>query len=56
VPLGSGQEVPNGCILVKNPREMVGDVNQALPVGVVRVDRGRPRQRPAGPSLRVQGG
>jgi hypothetical protein len=56
LPMGSGQELPNGCILVKNPRDVVGDMSQALPPGVVRVDRGRPRNRPAGSPLRVQRG
>jgi acetyltransferase-like isoleucine patch superfamily enzyme len=41
VTLASGQEMPNGCILVRNPRELVTDVNQGLPEGVVRMDRGR---------------
>lgn len=54
--MASGQELPNGCVLVKSPRDLVGDVNQTLPAGVVRVDRGRPRHRAAGASLRVQGG
>jgi hypothetical protein len=55
--MGSGQELPNGCILVRSPRDIVGDLNQTLPSGVVRVDRGRLRNRPAtGDSLRVQPG
>lgn len=56
VPLGSGQEMPNGCMLVKHPREVVGDLNQTLPANVVRVDRGRPRKRPSDATLRVQPG
>lgn len=56
VMMASGQELPNGCVLVKSPRDIVGDVNETLPTGVVRVDRGRPRNRPAGAPLRVQGG
>ena len=56
VALGSGQEMPNGCILVKHPRDVVGDLSQALPANVVRVDRGRPRKRPNEASLRVQPG
>ncbi|HQU43971.1 MAG TPA: hypothetical protein PK867_14225 [Pirellulales bacterium] len=54
--MGSGQEMPNGCTLVKHPREIVGDLNQSLPANVVRVDRGRPRKRPSDPTLRVQPG
>lgn len=54
--MASGQEIPNGCVLVKSPRDIVGDVTQALPTGVVRVDRGRLRHRSAGTPLRVQGG
>jgi len=45
VTLASGQEIPNGCILVRSPRELVTDVNQGLPEGVVRMDRGRKTQR-----------
>jgi hypothetical protein len=56
VPMASGQELPNGCVLVKSPRDVVGDISQALPNGVVRVDRGRPRNRPSGLTLRVQPG
>jgi carbonic anhydrase/acetyltransferase-like protein (isoleucine patch superfamily) len=56
VVMGGGQELPNGCVLVKSPRDVVGDVSQPLPVGIVRVDRGRPRNRPAGAKLRVQPG
>lgn len=54
--MSSGQELPNGCVLVKNPRDVVGDVGQTLPPGVVRVDRGRPRHRSSGTAFRVQGG
>lgn len=55
--MASGQELPNGCILVRSPRDVVGDATQSLPSGVVRVDRGRSRNRPAaGDSLRVQPG
>lgn len=54
--MASGQELPNGCVLVKSPRDIVGDVSQTLPAGVVRVDRGRPRHRASGASLRLQGG
>ncbi|HET6879666.1 MAG TPA: hypothetical protein VFI31_05915 [Pirellulales bacterium] len=56
VPLASGQELPNGCMLVKSPQYVASDVNQNLPAGVVRVDRGRPRNRPGGPTLRIQPG
>ncbi len=56
VPMASGQELPNGCVLVKSPREVVVDATQNLPTGVIRVDRGRPRNRPAGATLRVQPG
>jgi hypothetical protein len=56
VPLGSGQELPNGCMLVKNPQYVASDVNQGLPVAVVRVDRGRPRNRPGDATLRIQPG
>ena len=48
VTLASGQELPNGCILVRNPRELVGDGGQSLPAGVLRLDRGRRRSHPAG--------
>lgn len=54
--LASGQELPNGCVLVRSPRDIVSDLTQALPAGVVRVDRGRPRHRPADGSLRIQPG
>jgi len=47
VTLASGQEMPNGCILVRNPRELVTDVAQGLPPGVLRLDRGRRRPPPA---------
>ena len=47
VTLASGQELPNGCILVRNPRELVTDVGQGLPPGVLRLDRGRRRPPPA---------
>ncbi|HVX12796.1 MAG TPA: hypothetical protein VHC22_16560 [Pirellulales bacterium] len=56
VPMASGQELPNGCVLVKSPRDVVVDASQNLPAGVIRVDRGRPRNRPAGTTLRVQPG
>ncbi|HVC99170.1 MAG TPA: hypothetical protein VND64_36235 [Pirellulales bacterium] len=51
VVMASGQELPNGCILVRNPRELVSDINQGLPEGVVRMDRGRkaPRAVDRGP-------
>ena len=45
VTLSSGQELPNGCILVRNPRDVVGDVSRNLPPGVLRLDRGRRRSR-----------
>jgi hypothetical protein len=55
--MASGQELPNGCVLVRSPRDIVSDLTQALPQGVVRVDRGRPRNRPAPDgSLRIQPG
>ena len=55
--LASGQEMPNGCVLVRSPRDVVSDLTQNLPAGVVRVDRGRPRNRPsADGSLRIQPG
>ncbi|HUY32752.1 MAG TPA: hypothetical protein VMV69_08215 [Pirellulales bacterium] len=47
VMLASGQELPNGCILVRSPRELVTDVNQGLPEGVIRIDRGRKAPRAA---------
>jgi acetyltransferase-like isoleucine patch superfamily enzyme len=47
VTLASGQELPNGCVLVRNPRELVTDVAQGLPPGVLRLDRGRRRSSPA---------
>jgi hypothetical protein len=49
VTLACGQEVPNGCILVRNPRALVGDVSRGLPDNVVRLDRGRK-------ALRMNGG
>jgi carbonic anhydrase/acetyltransferase-like protein (isoleucine patch superfamily) len=50
VTLASGQELPNGCILVRNPRDVVGDLAQGLPPGVLRLDRGRRSPRVAGDS------
>ncbi|MHB1035074.1 MAG: hypothetical protein ACYC35_10380 [Pirellulales bacterium] len=52
VPLASGQEVPNGCVLIRNPRMLVGNVEDGLPEHVVRMDRARsdhaqPRNRAA---------
>lgn len=41
VPLAGGQELPNGCILVRNPRCLVWNVERGLPPDVVRIDRGR---------------
>jgi hypothetical protein len=55
--MASGQELPNGCVLVRSPRDLVNDLTQALPQGVVRVDRGRPRNRPSDDgTLRIQPG
>jgi hypothetical protein len=55
--MASGQELPNGCVLVRSPRDLVSDLTQALPQGVVRVDRGRPRNRPSDDgTLRIQPG
>jgi acetyltransferase-like isoleucine patch superfamily enzyme len=53
VTLASGQELPNGCILVRNPRQLVTNVNEGLPEGVIRMDRGRkaPRLVNGGPGL-----
>jgi carbonic anhydrase/acetyltransferase-like protein (isoleucine patch superfamily) len=34
-----GQELPNDCILVKNPQEMVRGVEKGMPDCVVRIDR-----------------
>lgn len=45
VVLAPGQELPNGCILVRTPREVVGDVRQGTPPGVIRMDRGTARQK-----------
>jgi hypothetical protein len=57
VVMASGQELPNGCVLVRSPRDLVSDINQALPQGVIRVDRGRPRNRlSADGTLRIQPG
>ncbi len=55
VTLASGQKLPNGCILVRNPREVVSDVNQGLPAGVVRLDRGRRQVRSGDDSRLAQG-
>jgi hypothetical protein len=55
--MASGQELPNGCVLVRSPRDLVSDLSQPLPQGVVRVDRGRPRNRPSDDgTLRIQPG
>ncbi|HVX63970.1 MAG TPA: hypothetical protein VHC19_25330 [Pirellulales bacterium] len=51
VTLASGQELPNGCILVRSPREIVGDVSEGLPAGVLRLDRGRRQTRRDGPRM-----
>lgn len=51
VTLASGQEMPNGCILVRSPREIVGDVNEGLPPGVLRLDRGRRQAKHGGPRM-----
>jgi carbonic anhydrase/acetyltransferase-like protein (isoleucine patch superfamily) len=45
VQMASGHELPAGCILVRSPRDVVGDVRQSLPADVVRVDRGPRRRR-----------
>ncbi len=47
VVMAPGQELPNGCILVRTPRDVVGDVRQGTPPGVLRMDRARPRGRSA---------
>lgn len=44
--VGCGQEIPNGAVLVRHPSELVGDVNETLPEGVLRLDRGRRRRPP----------
>ncbi|HEV3006728.1 MAG TPA: hypothetical protein VGX78_19820 [Pirellulales bacterium] len=52
VTLACGQELPNGCILVRNPRALVGDVSRGLPDNVIRLDRGRKGLRAnGGPGL-----
>jgi carbonic anhydrase/acetyltransferase-like protein (isoleucine patch superfamily) len=44
VRIQAGQEVPNGSILVPNPRSLVRDINRGLPPHVISVDShsGRP--------------
>jgi len=44
VKLLSGQEVPNHCILVESPRELVRDVDDRLPEHVLRLDARNPRR------------
>lgn len=51
VKLLSGQEVPNDCVLVPNPRGLVRNLDNDLPDCVVRIDAGRradrrPKTRP----------
>lgn len=53
VQMASGHELPAGCILVRSPRDVVGDIGQSLPPGVVRVDRGHRRRRE--PSAHISG-
>lgn len=36
-----GQEIPNDCILVENPRELIRNVHGGLPESIVRLDEGR---------------
>jgi acetyltransferase-like isoleucine patch superfamily enzyme len=38
VKLLAGQELPNGCILVPDPRDLVRGVDRELPDGVLRID------------------
>lgn len=45
VVMAPGQELPNRCILVRTPREVVGDVRQGTPPGILRMDRGTRRQK-----------
>jgi hypothetical protein len=39
VKLLCGQEVPNQCVLIENPRRLVRNVEEGLPEGVVRMDK-----------------
>jgi acetyltransferase-like isoleucine patch superfamily enzyme len=39
VKLLCGQEVPNQCVLIESPRRLVRNVEEALPEGVVRMDK-----------------
>jgi carbonic anhydrase/acetyltransferase-like protein (isoleucine patch superfamily) len=39
VKLLCGQEIPNDCILIENPRRLVRNVEQGLPEDVVRMDK-----------------
>lgn len=48
VVMAPGQELPNGCILVRTPREVVGDVRQGTPPGILRMDRAAARQNNGG--------
>jgi acetyltransferase-like isoleucine patch superfamily enzyme len=34
----AGQELPNGCVLVPSPRELVRGAERDLPVGILRID------------------
>jgi carbonic anhydrase/acetyltransferase-like protein (isoleucine patch superfamily) len=38
VVMSSGQEVPNDCILIENPRTIVGDAEAGLPERIVRLE------------------
>lgn len=44
VHVGSGFEIPNRCILLQHPHDVVRDVDEAVPRGVWRLDRGRRRR------------
>ncbi len=44
VHVGSGFEIPNRCILLQHPHDVVRDVDETVPRGVWRLDRGRRRR------------
>ncbi len=47
VKLLCGQELPNDCVLVENPRALVRNLDHPLPDNVVRIDAGRKADRRA---------
>ncbi len=48
VHVGAGFEIPNGCVLVQHPRQVVRDVDEAVPESVWRLDSRRLRRKRGG--------